>query len=40
MKGRVVCFEKRREYFPVGSTPASLPARFSKQTTRPPGMNK
>ena len=67
--GRVVCFEKRREYFlaaqsccarksspnipvwalarlrkstgllvrlaPVGSTPASLPARLSNQTTRP-----
>ena len=33
--GQVVCFEKRREYFPVGSTPASLPARLSKQTTRP-----
>ena len=70
MPGRVVCFEKRREYFlavqsccarkpcpnfpvwalarlrkftglsrfwlaPVGSTPASLPARLSNQTTRP-----
>ncbi|HHJ40238.1 MAG TPA: hypothetical protein ENJ86_12395 [Methylothermaceae bacterium] len=33
--GQVVCFEKRREYFPLVSTPASLPARFSKQTTCP-----
>ena len=35
MPEKVVCFEKRREYFPVGSTPASLPAKLSKQTTRP-----
>ena len=33
--GQVICFEKRREYFPVGSTPASLPARLSNQTTCP-----
>ena len=35
MPERVVCFEKHREYFPAGSTPTSLPARLSNQTTRP-----
>ncbi len=35
MPGQVACFEKRREYFPVGSTPPSLPARVSKQATCP-----
>ena len=33
--GQMLCFEKRREYFPVGSTPASLPARLSNQTICP-----
>jgi len=33
--GQVVRFERHREYFPVGSTPASLPARLSNQTTCP-----
>ncbi len=30
---QVVRFEKRRKYLPVGSTPASLPARLSNRTT-------
>ena len=31
--GRVVCSKKRRAYIHVGSTAASLPPKFSEQTT-------